>query len=127
MHIEKFTVLAQGINFVSIVYKMKIVSTSNLIKLSGDHFVIKITNAIESVLYFTLNRINLQAFSNFNFLINQKFTEFRNHNLTNQRVANLKFDFILSWSHITCRHRQHCISAIMRLPSKRIENGNQKQ
>lgn len=59
MHTEKFTVLAQGINLVSIVYKMKIVSTSNLIKLSGDHFVIKITNAIESVLYFTLNRINL--------------------------------------------------------------------
>lgn len=49
MHIEKFTVLAQGINLVSIVYIMKIVSTSNLI-LSGDHFVIKITNAIESVL-----------------------------------------------------------------------------
>lgn len=45
-YIEKFTVLAQGINFVSIVYKMKIVSTSNLIKLSGDYFVIKITNAI---------------------------------------------------------------------------------
>lgn len=50
MHIEKFTVLAQGINLVLIVYKMKIVSTSNLIKLSGDHFVIKITNVIESVL-----------------------------------------------------------------------------
>lgn len=50
MHIEKFTVLAQGINLVSIVYIMKIVSTSNLTKLSGDHFVIKITNAIESVL-----------------------------------------------------------------------------
>lgn len=50
MHIEKFTVLAQGINLVSIVYIMKIVSTSILTKLSGDHFVIKITNAIESVL-----------------------------------------------------------------------------
>lgn len=52
MHIEKFTVLAQGINLVSVVYIMKIVhvSTSNLTKLSGDHFVIKITNAIESVL-----------------------------------------------------------------------------
>lgn len=50
MHIEKFTVLAQGINLVSIVYIMKIVSTSNLIKLLGHHFVIKITNAIESVL-----------------------------------------------------------------------------
>lgn len=50
MHIEKFPVLAQGINLVSVVYIMKIVSTSNLIKLSGDHFVIKITNAIESVL-----------------------------------------------------------------------------
>lgn len=127
MHIEKFTVLAQRINLVSIVYNMKIVSTSNLIKLSGDHFVIKITNAIESVLFFTLNRINLQAFSNFNFLINKKFTEFRNHNLTNQRVANLKFDFILSWSHITCRHLQHCISAIMRLPSKRIEKWQPKE
>lgn len=76
--------------------------------------------------YFTLNRINLQAFSNINVLIKQKFTEFRNHNLTNQRVANLKFDFILSWSHITCRHLQHCISAIMRLPSKRIEKWQPK-
>lgn len=50
MHEEKFTVLAQGINLVSIVNNMKIESTSNLIKLSGDHFVIKITNAIESAL-----------------------------------------------------------------------------
>lgn len=130
MHIEKFTVLAQGINLVSIVYIMKIVSTSNLIKLSGDHFVIKITTVMLQSqcfnYYFTLNRINLQAFSNINFLIKQKFTEFRNHNLTNQRVANLKFDFILSWSHITCRHLQHCISAIMRLPSKRIEKWQPK-